>query len=263
MKRIFIPFLFIILITITGCSEETSDGIKMPFSSGVCKGDNYQDVISDLKNAGFTNIETEVLYDLVTGILTKDGEVEKVSVNGDAKYDPDARYPKDVKIVVTYHTFKEKSNEKTQSTTNEVINSKQVENITVKNNEDFANVLLTSDGSVIKDFVSKYKGQTIEFDGNIADISVHSSYNAINGTSKNVEGYYDILIYAGDYDENTAIGPSFRFESASSYSLGFESKSALPEFIKVGTNVHITAKVGIYNENTCIWNLIPVSIKQR
>ncbi|OPX92167.1 MAG: hypothetical protein A4E52_00108 [Pelotomaculum sp. PtaB.Bin013] len=105
MKRIFIPFLLIILIAITGCSEESADGIKMPFSSGVCKGDNYQDVISDLKNAGFTNVETEVLYDLVTGILTKDGEVEKVSVNGDAKYDPDARYPKDVKIVVTYHTF--------------------------------------------------------------------------------------------------------------------------------------------------------------
>lgn len=118
MKRIFLPFLFIILIMITGCSEKTADGIKMPFSSGVCKGDNYQDVISDLKNAGFTNVETEVLYDLVTGILTKDGEVEKVSVNGDAKYDPDARYPKDVKIVVTYHTFKESQTNKNKENSN-------------------------------------------------------------------------------------------------------------------------------------------------
>lgn len=111
MKRTFLPLLFtLVLIMLTGCGGETAEGIKMPFSSGVCKGEDYQEILSDLEKAGFTNVETEIIDDLITGWTTKDGEVEQVSVDGEAEYDPDARYAENVKIVVTYHTFPQEDN---------------------------------------------------------------------------------------------------------------------------------------------------------
>lgn len=111
MKRTFLPLLLtLVLVMLTGCGGETAEGIKMPFSSGVCKGEDYQEILSDLEKAGFTNVETEIIDDLITGWTTKDGEVEQVSVDGEAEYDPDARYAENVKIVITYHTFPQADN---------------------------------------------------------------------------------------------------------------------------------------------------------
>lgn len=111
-KRIISYILLIALcIVLVGCDSEPDDRLKMPSSSRAYKGANYQDVINELKDAGFTNIETEVLDDLITGWLTKDGEVEQVEVDGDTTFSTDTKKPHDVKIVVTYHTFPEESEE--------------------------------------------------------------------------------------------------------------------------------------------------------
>lgn len=59
-----------------GSSEESDNIVKinMPASSSDFEGENYQEVISELQEAGFTSIETDVLDDLFTGWLTKYGE---------------------------------------------------------------------------------------------------------------------------------------------------------------------------------------------
>ncbi|MDM5293223.1 DUF4839 domain-containing protein [Peribacillus simplex] len=76
--------------------------------------------------------------------------------------------------------------------------------LTVKNNEDLAAVLAVKDplDPIVGEFAKRYDGRTIEFDGNIANMMHHENYTT----------RYDILIYAGDYSETTAIGPSFNFE---------------------------------------------------
>lgn len=43
--------------------------------------------------------------------------------------------------------------------------------LTAKNNIEFATILQTEDPDKINEFVNKYKGQVVEFDGHIADIA--------------------------------------------------------------------------------------------
>jgi hypothetical protein len=109
MKRIFSIILAIIFmagaLSACGGSGEPDIRISMPASSKDLEGSDYQEVISQLQSAGFTNIDTAVLDDLITGWLTKDGEVESVDVGGNTTFSSGAKYEPDVTIVVTYHTF--------------------------------------------------------------------------------------------------------------------------------------------------------------
>ena len=106
MKRIIALFLILtICVSIVGCGEDSSNKVKIPSSASDYRGENFQDVISELKAAGFTNIETEKLEDLITGWLTKDGSVKQVAVNGDSDFNAGTKFPVDSEIVITYHTF--------------------------------------------------------------------------------------------------------------------------------------------------------------
>lgn len=79
--------------------------IALPASSSSMSGKDYLDVEKMLRSAGFTNIELEANEDLVTGWITKDGSVEKVSVEGNTAFSNGERYFSDANIVITYHTF--------------------------------------------------------------------------------------------------------------------------------------------------------------
>ena len=262
MKRTFLPLLLtLVFVMLTGCGGETSDGIKIPSSAGVYKGENYQDVITGLKEAGFTNVDTEVLDDLVAGIITKDGEVESVSIDGESKYDPDARYAADVKIVVAYHTFpktneSEQYDEPTTSSETNVDKPAQSETITIKNNEEFVAVLAVANeyDPIVGEFVEKYKGQTIDFDGCLILIEKHEDYDT----------RYDILLSAGDYvNEDTANpGPLFKMEDVNNTDMGI-SDLYLPDFMSVGHNIHVVAKIIEYDADRGLFMLNPVLVEER
>ena len=81
--------------------------IKLPISAKEAKKMNYEDLVSVLKKAGFVNIRVDKNTDLITGWITKDGSVESMSVDGDAKFSNDSEYRPDAKIVIVYHTFKD------------------------------------------------------------------------------------------------------------------------------------------------------------
>ena len=87
-------------------------------------GVNYQEIVSQLEEAGFTNIREEPLGDFVTGWLNDEGEVDEVSVDGDTGFSTDSRYLPDVEIVVSYHTF---PGEEESSTEDEDSNSERNE----------------------------------------------------------------------------------------------------------------------------------------
>lgn len=293
MKRIVMAlFVLVLAISLAGCGSKKDDGkINLPISSNDLKKANYQDVVAKFKNAGFTNVQTEAIDDLVLGWFTKDGQIEKVSVDGYTTFSTDSRYPADIKIVVSYHTFpadKDKvaaesstleptlevqpaeastpestvetaPTEKPKST--EVIQSTEVtqpsteeEIITVDNNKEFAAVLKAKDpgDQIIKEFAGKYAGRTIEFDGNIAYMSQHGD----------LKTRYDFLIYPGDYSETSQIGPNFQFEDCNVFDLHLIGDN-IPDAIGKGDNLHFVAKIIDYNETSQLFHLDPISTKVR
>ena len=288
MKRInVVVFVLVFAFVLVGCgSEEVDDGkLNLPISSSDLENTNYEDVIAIFETEGFTNIKTEVIDDLIFGWLTKDGEVEEVSVDGYTTFNTDNRYPPDVEIVVSYHTFaieveeeaavsstpeimikdvptkpytpeptvKVETTKKVQST-EETQSIPEEEIITLDNNEEFAEVLNSNDpgDQIIKNFALKYAGRTIEFDGNIVYISNHGEYTT----------RYDFLISPWDYSETTISGPNFQFRDCSVFDLNFIGDN-IPDGIEIGDNFHFVARILNYNDTQQLFFLDPISTEVR
>jgi len=259
MKKIFILlFSLIITITISACTaKEDANLLKVSSSSEKLVGENYKTVISQLEKIGFTNIKTVVLDDLVTGWLTKDGEIKQVEINGKTSFSANTSFPKDSKIVVTYHTFPKKEKSDTKSTSEPRSGSSAESNqeiLTAKNNKDLANLLAVKNelDPIVSEFAKKYGGKTIEFDGNIANKMPHENYKT----------RYDFLIRVGDYSKTSAIGPNFKFQDVNVSDLHLTG-SKIPENIVEGQNIHIIAKVVEYNEKQGLFFLEPISTQIR
>jgi hypothetical protein len=267
MKKIFLAFItsIIILVGCNGNSNEHDGEAKTPSGSDVQKGRDYQDVVNDFKEEGFNNIKTEKLEDLITGWITKDGEVESVSVDGDKDYSPDVWYSNDVEVVITYHTFpEEKDNVEITDESNSESDDQKVndapeefdqELITIENNEEFAAVLAVKDETdpIIGEFAKKYVGRTIEFDGYIANLMNYKDYNT----------RYNILIFAGNYREDTYSGPNFQFKDVNIVSDINLIGSNIPDTIGMGQNLRVKATVKEYDEKSELLLLEPVSTEIR
>lgn len=233
MRKFLAACMAIVMIfMIAGCSSEGHEGeAKTPSGSSIQKGKDYQKVVDEFESSGFTNIKLEKLDDLVTGWLTKDGEV-----------------------IITYHTFPEKETSKTDS---ESVSTEApaIDILTVDNSPELAAILsLKADmDQSYADFAEAHKNQVIEFNGCITYLTNHDNYDT----------RYDLLISAGDYvDENTANpGPTFKFKDVGVYDLG--DGLTLADYIKVGSNVRIQAKVRSYNSDTGLFELDPVSVEAR
>lgn len=85
--------------------ESTDGKISVNYSSSDLEGENYNIVVSELEEQGFTNISTKAQEDLITGWITKDGEVEEVDIDGITSFSSSSRFLPGAKITVTYHTF--------------------------------------------------------------------------------------------------------------------------------------------------------------
>ena len=75
MKKIvmFMIAAFMTFLLIACSDSQTHDGeAKTPSASGAQKGRDYQSVVEDFEERGFTNISLVALDDLITGWLTKD-----------------------------------------------------------------------------------------------------------------------------------------------------------------------------------------------
>lgn len=250
----------IMSIALVGCGGNSNkhDGeAKTPSGSSAQKGKDYNKVVDDFKSKGFKNIKTEKLEDLITGLITKDGEVEEVSVGGNVDYSSDEWLSADTEVIIKYHTFKEKDTEgATESVSKDDSNVKKSteELLTTDNCKDLAEILSTKNesDSLIKEFAKKYAGRTIEFDGNTANVNQHGDFKT----------RFDYLIYVGDYSKTTVSGPCFQFSDVNYSDLHLTGDN-VPDTFGAGLNIHVIATVGEYDETSGLFQLKPVSIKMR
>lgn len=150
----------------------------------------------------------------------------------------------------------EKVNDKNDNDGNDGTKEKDAEILTVETCPELED-LLTTDAEIdplYSEFAEKYKGLTISFDGCITYVSNHENYDT----------RYDILMYGGDYtdDETVNSGPLFKFEDVAMYNLGIDDLF-LADFVRAGTDIHITATIQSFNEETGMFYLKPVSIEER
>lgn len=126
--------------------------------------------------------------------------------------------------------------------------------ITTENNEEFKALLQTDDSSTITNFIQKYKGQIIEFDGHIADITHYKNYKT----------KFDILIYGGNYlgTEQAPSGPNFKFVNITTVSnAAFNSFNV--KNISKGQNIHTKVQIGNYNSTQELVYLSPIEVSPR
>ncbi|WKA58292.1 hypothetical protein QWY16_17610 [Planococcus shenhongbingii] len=193
MKKVIsivIACIFLLIITLVGCTGNSNNHegeAKTPSGSSIQQGKDYKEVVNEFKEKGFKNIETEKVEDLVTGWLTKDGEVESVSVDGDNAYSPDDWYADTVKVVITYHTFPSEEEKPEPTSSNEEEPQKE-------NNGEAAIAALeaifpveNAKRSAVVAITNGYAIDVFEEDGNTYDISKFHSYA---DTSSNVDDYF-------------------------------------------------------------------------
>lgn len=277
IPKLFLLILLALIFNGCGSSKENNnpDLIKPPASSSSLKKENYKDVVTKFEKSGFTNIEVQKLEDLITGWITKDGSVESVSIDGDTNYDSSKRYSRDSKILIVYHTFKNRdkdsesnssdssqsetsmmSSEVTEDTTNSsdtTADSNEV--ITIDNNTDFAEIMSIKGDNDPKfdEFAKKYMYKTIEFDGNIIFFQKHP----------NKKTRYDVMFMGGNYIDADTFnpGPTFRVQDVGMYELAKDSSA--PEYIKVGLNGHYKFKIVGYRSDSAIFEVQIEEIKYR
>ncbi len=84
----------------------TLEKIYAPLTSKEAKGMQYADVVKQFEEKGFQNVKVEPIYDIITGWIKKDGEVESVSINGSKDFTVNTSYNVDAEVIINYHTLK-------------------------------------------------------------------------------------------------------------------------------------------------------------
>ena len=100
-------------IKMTSLAEKTAettislakDMVLIPDNSSSFVYENYKDVKKVFESAGFTNIKTEPIYDIVWGI-TPEESVKEVTVDGSSYYVNGQSVKKNVPVIIIYHLKK-------------------------------------------------------------------------------------------------------------------------------------------------------------
>jgi transcriptional regulator with XRE-family HTH domain len=92
---------------VTTESTTSAPTIRLPASGAELDLGNYQDAVTQLEQAGFTDIELIPLGDLKIALLHNEGDVESISVNGISGFAAGTEYSLDdqPKIIIRYHSY--------------------------------------------------------------------------------------------------------------------------------------------------------------
>ena len=196
-------------------SEAVDDSkVLVPAASDDFKGRQYEEVVNELKDAGFTSIETTALGDLITGWTKDPGEVKEVTIGG-SSFEDDARFAADTAVVVAYHSFPPDPEDTV---------------LTTEDSEELRTLLAgPSFGAPLEQFVDAHQGETIMFDGYIT----YFLYG-----SRIVYSTADVRF--GDAGADPGTGPTFSFTPM----LVPEDSPVAGDELAEGMSVRITATIG-------------------
>ena len=272
--------LFLFLLSFGAEDDKSKKNVdpnfnEAPVSAEYAKNTNYQTILNQFIENGFTNIELVKQEDLVFGLFHSEGDIVSVTINGMKDFKENDKFPKNAKVIIKYHVFKEKEESKTDAdktlttvdSTEKVESSEQVANntteiteisnevITIDNNADFAEIMsIKGDNDPrFDEFAKKYMYKTIEFDGNIIFFQKHP----------NKKTRYDVMFMGGNYIDADTFnpGPTFRVQDVGMYELAKDSSA--PEYIKVGLNGHYKFKIVGYRSDSAIFEVQIEEIKYR
>lgn len=256
-----------------GSSSETTDTnkIAIPVGSSPEEAD-YQSIQKQLEDAGFENVSTQKIEDLTFGIFTKDGEIEKITVKGTDSFSEGDLFEKDTPITIHYHTFKDYNNSEESTESNNAESSSSLESssssseqeastetstsqteqqtqVITPDNPDFAYILNNFDEAKTQEFVEKYKGQIVEFDGHVAYMHSHENYKT----------RFDFLLNVGDWEEGNYVG-MMAFENLAFHELKFVDET---DTVSTGTNLHIKARIINAEKKGQLIYLEPLELRSR
>ena len=76
-----------------------------PVSASAAMEENYKNIVLMFQAAGFDNIQAEGAKDLITGLLTPEGTVFEISINGDTGFSKGELFPGDALVRIVFHSF--------------------------------------------------------------------------------------------------------------------------------------------------------------
>lgn len=79
--------------------------IRVNASAESYRGENVSVVKAEFEALGF-EVQLEEIKDLTTGLLIKDGTVERVSIGGNSTFEKGTTFDSDDVVIIAYHTFK-------------------------------------------------------------------------------------------------------------------------------------------------------------
>ncbi|MGP9736083.1 DUF4839 domain-containing protein [Brachybacterium sp. AOP42-C2-15] len=126
--------------------------------------------------------------------------------------------------------------------------------ITIATNADFAAITSSTDycSDQIATFAEEHEGRTVRFEASIGAMGPHGDYDT----------RYDILLTVGKYSETTAVGPAFQFRDVNMNDLNLTGTD-IPDTIGVGDALTVTATVGEYIPDQCLFLLDPEETEVR
>lgn len=185
--------------------------VKMP--DDIPSNGNYRDAVEALTNAGFTNITTEPIPDVIIGYTTSLNSLESISVSGSTNFKKGAWYPANAKITVRYHTFREEIQQVKDDIVGHV-----AEKVTDTVNEQIDNAVDAIGNKITSVFSSEPSTGTyayvasgddfkvyfyVDFDGSRAYMyTIGNKSNKQSFSFTITDGNYEkgIVVYSADYD---------------------------------------------------------------
>ncbi len=118
--------------------------------------------------------------------------------------------------------------------------------LTPRTSKDLRSLLKVSDNCdrAVGKFASKYEGRTIRFNGSVVNLMNNGDYKT----------RYNFLIGPGSQGRATATGPALQFENVAVFELNLKGTDTISE----DDRFQFTAKVGEFNEMSCLLRLEPV-----
>lgn len=249
MKALRLAAGFTLILGLAGCGGSDEDPATAPVMPDV-GGQQLDVALSDIKSAGFED-DVDVDGGGILGVV--DESNWQVCEQSPAAGEPITDAPKLTVDRSCGDDGDEEPSTTTTTETPETTTTAAPANLTIANNPELAALLAGGDcGDSIASFASKYRGQTIEFDGNIVAMQQHENYDT----------RYDILMLAGDFNGGSNRGPNLVFRDVNTTN-DMHWTGDTTGTIGPGTNLHVVAEVGDYDANSCHFLLKPVSTQVR